>query len=53
MVFYKKTCSSKSFLNFRLSSSRMLIKWFLIKNVCNMTQYSTVNSVLIDVQPDS
>ena len=26
-------CSSKSFLNFRLSSTRLLINWFLIKNV--------------------
>ena len=26
-------CSSKSFLNFRLSSTRLLIKWFLIKNM--------------------
>ena len=31
MVSYKGTCSSKSFLNFRLSSTRLLIKWFLIK----------------------
>ena len=29
----KKTCSSKSFLNFRLSSTRLLIKWFLIKKL--------------------
>ena len=27
--------SSKSFLNFRLSSTRCLIKWFLIKKMCN------------------
>ena len=25
-------CSSKRFLNFRLSGTRLLIKWFLIKN---------------------
>ena len=31
MVSYKKAFSSKSFLNFRLSSTRLLIKWFLIK----------------------
>ena len=24
-------CSSKNFLNFRLSSARLLIKWFLIQ----------------------
>ena len=24
-------CSSKSFLNFKLSSTRLLINWFLIK----------------------
>ena len=31
VVSYKKTCSSKGFLNFRLSSARLLLKWFLIK----------------------
>ena len=31
VVSYKKTCSSKSFLSVRLSSTRLLIKWFLIK----------------------
>ena len=33
MVSYKKNvyCSSKSFFNFRLSSTTLLINWFLIK----------------------
>ena len=31
VVSYKRTCSSKRFLNFRLSSARLLIKWFLIE----------------------
>ena len=43
MVSYKrKTCSSKSFLNFRLSSIRLLIKWFLIKGkriVCSSKSF--------------
>ena len=31
MISYKKTCTSKSFLNFRLFSTRLLIKWFPVK----------------------
>ena len=31
MVSYKRTCSSKSFLNCRLTTTRLLIEWFLIK----------------------
>ena len=27
------TCSSKSFLNFKLSSTKFLRNWFLMKNV--------------------
>ena len=30
-AFLRFLCSFKSFLNFRLSSTRLLIKWFLIK----------------------
>ena len=36
MVSYKKKCSSKSFLNFRLSGTRLLIKWFPIKETCKL-----------------
>ena len=34
-------CSSKSFLSFRLSSTRLLIKWFLIKNVHTVEELRT------------
>ena len=30
VVSYKKPCSSKSFLNFRLSSTKLVLNWFLI-----------------------
>ena len=39
MVSYKRMSSSKSFLNFRLSSARLLIKWFLIKRTCRSKSF--------------
>ena len=39
MVSYKRTCSSKSLLNFRLSSTRLLIKWFLKKRTCSSKSF--------------
>ena len=32
-------CRSKSFLNFRLSSTTLLIKWFLIKRTCSSKSF--------------
>ena len=32
-------CSSKSFLNFRLSSTRLLINWFLLKETCSSKSF--------------
>ena len=51
MVSYKKTCSSKSFLNFRLSSTRLLIKWFLIKKKCSAKSFLNFRLSLITNMP--
>ena len=43
--FLALSCSSKSFLNFSLSSTRLLIKWFLIKG--SLQPYS--NFIQMDI----
>ena len=45
MASFKRTCSSKSFLNVGLP--RLLIKWFLIKTVYDDSFYAIESFVLL------
>ena len=48
-VFWPFPSSSKSFVNFRLSSTRLLIKWFLIKKrVPHYTNYFSEGGFKLD-----
>ena len=46
-VSYPCPCSSWGFLDFRLSSTRLLIKWFLIKKSVFLQEFSRPHDIAV------